>query len=918
MRQQLIVIVSQINEKLQLLDTDSIPTSSRSIVNAIKQLNQQCEDILNSNNKATRNIITTDVVTTTASLNHLSSVEFESMMKEIDAIGNSERRSGDSSVIEKILDNAIETAQRMVDDPLKTAKTAKTAKTHNTTETETETQRKQETEKNDTESKTEIKNELELELETYKKEDPNSSKDSTSTDDAFVKEYANVDLSIKLSDRMKQESVTEIENEARKLLIAACVADNPSKIIEILEHLWRYHIKMLDLDLGFVNWSDVFCCDKDSWRKKYHKPRGQASDVKTFVNSSPILTAMRLKRFECLRTLLDTKYNHRNVDMCCYYGVETNVYLYLINGDCDMVEIIGEYIIRSRWRERHNFNFFGVGYFYLFSRFNDSDVRNLRDCDAKDKKLWRGENRIENWINDYSSNKDNNIIRYNFMSLKYGFILSKLRKHDNQLDRPATVDDKNLFEETVKGESMDIFFMLLNQIGSGQSLSFYNPNFDRYQHQLFDICINIILNKKYNKTIYQPLCNSIGIDSNNIIKTFEDLNGIKSNGRRLLRKMLFDTRTHRTPIMQTFEQTMAKLVSNKEIIDGSDKSDKKNLIDCHFLNVNEYHCNTREDDTLLLEMIEWHVNRKFEYFSVSKQIENFIRYNGIIYDFNFKQLINSKSRTKVYSDKANSGKYKAYVETPLSAMLSRCYSKGGTSRTVDILKLILSHKPDISMQFSMIDFALIQSIVFPSNRKEIHFPMKVEKGDKLATISKYKDKKCSIIEAAFDIFCPNTYIAKLTGNDDIPRQILGLFMDCSNDLAYDLFDYVSPITNTNIFINMLNSTCDIENPLVLVQLVFKKLFFRLDGTRKIWQLLDQKSGEISDTSAIENAQWRSKEVFSFIEQMYSASKNNDVTKMGALLNVVVANQQRAIEQFEKFTQQNMFANLFIQKFGMLS
>ena len=57
------------------------------------------------------------------------------------------------------------------------------------------------------------------------------------------------------------------------------------------------------------------------------------------------------------------------------------------------------------------------------------------------------------------------------------------------------------------------------------------------------------------------------------------------------------------------------------------------------------------------------------------------------------------------------------------------------------------------------------------------------------------------------------------------------------------------------------------------------------------------------------------EVFDFIEQIYNAS---DLSKLGALLDVVVANQERAIETFEKLTQQNLFANLFIRKFGVVT
>lgn len=216
-------------------------------------------------------------------------------------------------------------------------------------------------------------------------------------------------------------------------------------------------------------------------------------------------------------------------------------------------------------------------------------------------------------------------------------------------------------------------------------------------------------------------------------------------------------------------------------------------------------------------------------FNVSNQVENFLKYNQIIYDFNFKQQIDCKT-TKKYKGwdtilHQDVDKYK--IETPLLLLLKAIrkddrritqWNEKQRNAVYKMFKLILSHKPNISQEYTMFQFGEC-------------------------------DEKCSLMEEVFNVFC---------NPDDDAREILSLFMDCSKDLAFDLFDYISPTTHTNIFINVLNQTCGAENPTVLLQNMFKKLFIMYDGNknnnknnsdvgnknaRKIWQLLDQKCGK---------------------------------------------------------------------------
>ena len=123
-RQRLNAVLSKIVAKLDVLEADSIPSSARSIVDEIRQLTKQCDDILGVSSGTT--------VVTTASLNHVSIVDFETMMDEIDPI---QRKNPNGTMIEKILDSAVATATRIVTTGYK-----KTQDTQLETESKTETE----------------------------------------------------------------------------------------------------------------------------------------------------------------------------------------------------------------------------------------------------------------------------------------------------------------------------------------------------------------------------------------------------------------------------------------------------------------------------------------------------------------------------------------------------------------------------------------------------------------------------------------------------------------------------------------------------------------------------------------------------------------------------------------------------------
>ena len=921
-RQRLNVVLSRIVSKLDILEADSIPSSARSIVDEIRQLTKQCDDILGMSNGTT--------VVTTASLNHLSSVEFETMMNEIDPI---QTKNPNATMIEKILDNGVATATRIASNP---------AQSKNSEEKSQDTE---------SESKTETEHKSDLKQEKEKEKEEKAEEEDEEYNELF-KMYENVDLKEKFSQVIDRQ--VNIEETARKSLMAACIQDKPFKIVEILQDLWQFNEtkkekerenfnkrqnenndskEEFDENSSFVDWNKIFGVDETSWNSQYYSMKSHYDarlDIFQMVNYSPILTSMRLRRIECLKIMFDVKYNHKKLILSSgpsYSYNERNCYIYLTNGDCRIIEIVGEYLIRLTFEEnRQKFRFLNqFKSFYLFSRFTKDDKKSaikLYKHGANTSSMnYHGSELVFNkqideidhtdWIKDYNSNKENNIIKYNFLLLKYSFLLSYLKTNNDEYnkDKALTIDDKEKFEQLFEGdgETMDpLLWFIRHSLPRSRLEGCY---------QIFNILCNIVLSKKYNKNIYQPLCNSIGIGITNgiysghdrIITNFDDLNTIETTAsndtkRNLLRMIIFFDEAYRVDsLKQILEKTIIKLKSSKDIIDHDHDhdSDKKLLLDCNsrYVGYDRKLKERRENETILLGMIDRALLKAYPEFDSLKQLESMISYNGIVYDFDMKQLVNVKSRTII----ANSDKYSSNIkiDTPLILLLN----KNSTEAAIPgYVKLILKYKPDISIEYSTVDlcFANLHTSSYLTGHREY---------------TRYNNKKYSIIEQIFHIFA--------TEDSDISREILEMAMDYSDNIARDLFEYVSPVTDTNIFMNVLNETRDNENPTLILKHIFKTLFFKLDGNgnkntngRKIWQLLDLKMSQNKDTSAMDNLQWRSKDVFVYVEQVYNASKNGDLTKLAALLDVVVANQQRAIEQFEKFTQQNVFANLFIQKFGM--
>lgn len=317
---QLKRLILQINEQVEQLEADSLSVSTMSIVNEIKRLNNKCNEIVS--NLRNKNDCSQETVTVTT-LNHLSSVEFETMMDEIvpanisdnnnSGINNDYLIPTKNLTVEEILDKGINAANRIANYSTSTNTKEKTA--------------------NDLESKTEINNELEVEQDREEK--------STKVDKNDFAEYESVDLNAAFS--VSDNATVDKNDYARKWLIAECASDNVSKVIEILEKLAKC---LNEITLYKPNYGNIFRCSQNTWGHAETYGKATGSDFCKMVKMSPVFTAMKLKRIECLKVLFKKKYNRGNLHLYASVTSTTQIkfFVCLLDGDCRMLEIIGNYI----------------------------------------------------------------------------------------------------------------------------------------------------------------------------------------------------------------------------------------------------------------------------------------------------------------------------------------------------------------------------------------------------------------------------------------------------------------------------------------------------------------------------------------------------------------------------------------------
>ena len=159
---------------------------------------------------------------------------------------------------------------------------------------------------------------------------------------------------------------------------------------------------------------------------------------------------------------------------------------------------------------------------------------------------------LEYWINDYNLNKENNIIKYNFMLIKYHFITTSIRKHLRDNPYSGSIEDAAAVDEIVhRCCKIDILYLFLHQM---------NEDFlTKYTQQviidddddgdesgvnaigkIYKLLLNIVLNRKYTSSIHQPLSKSVGFDPNakdsKIVCNFGDINRIKIKGFNVKRE----------------------------------------------------------------------------------------------------------------------------------------------------------------------------------------------------------------------------------------------------------------------------------------------------------------------------------------------------------------------------------------------
>lgn len=176
-------------------------------------------------------------------------------------------------------------------------------------------------------------------------------------------------MEIDLSEKYQVSNVLRYDH-AHDWLMASVISDNASKIVAILDCEINFS-KPID---SFDNVLKLSSREFDSCHsiRNSNNPEETISRTIDFVNNSPILVALKFKRIKCIKAFFNCDDVIRkiayylNIDIEGYkrvnvkktYDANTNNYslskfslglfVYLINGDCDIIKIIGDCFIKAK------------------------------------------------------------------------------------------------------------------------------------------------------------------------------------------------------------------------------------------------------------------------------------------------------------------------------------------------------------------------------------------------------------------------------------------------------------------------------------------------------------------------------------------------------------------------------------------
>lgn len=153
-------------------------------------------------------------------------------------------------------------------------------------------------------------------------------------------------------------------------------------------------------------------------------------------------------------------------------------------------------------------------------------------------------------------------------------------------------------------------------------------------------------------------------------------------------------------------------------------------------------------------------------------------------------------------------------------------------------------------------------------------------------------------------------LSKNECNND--REYLGSVLDVSPNVVEDVIYCKNTTNNYSLFGRIIKS-----GNMGIIQLILQKLFkyCQNNDNIKLHELLQINVRLNHKLDCLGMLKWHNEKMYRFVNDIYNASKNEDLLKLRSLLDVISPNQERAQQQVETLTKQHLFSNLFIKQLG---
>ena len=63
--------------------------------------------------------------------------------------------------------------------------------------------------------------------------------------------------------------------------------------------------------------------------------------------------------------------------------------------------------------------------------------------------------------------------------------------------------------------------------------------------------------------------------------------------------------------------------------------------------------------------------------------------------------------------------------------------------------------------------------------------------------------------------------------------------------------------------------------------------------------------------------WENRELYNYVNDIYNASRDNDLLKLRSLLDLITPNEERAIVQYDLLNKQHLFCSSFIKQLSFV-